>query len=461
MVATSLPEAEDGAPAEFKIPPALRLQIEYVPIASLKRPVRQLRRRNAKVIKKIAASITAFGFLLPVIVSEDLAIVVGSGRFEAALELGMTELPAIRLDHLTPEQLRLFRIAEGQLAMLSSWDADMIALELQELSDLELDLDLEITGFEGAELNAWLDFQIGSEVDPVADASPSRRTIAVTQIGDFWRCGDHCLIAGDAREPTVHDALMDGEQADMVFTDPPYNQPAANIGGLGKVVHGDFVMGSGELSQSEFKDLLTSALTQTARVSRDGSIHFVCMDWSHNQDLQAAGEVAYDKLKNLIVWTKTNAGMGTFYRSQHELIFVYKKGQAPHTNNFGLGDTGRYRTNVWEYPGVNTFRAGRDEELAMHPTCKPVALVADAIRDVSRRGQIVLDPFGGSGTTMIAAEKTKRRARLIELDPLYCDVICRRWEAFSGKPAVLAATGQTFADVAADRGAQPMEAGDE
>ena len=190
-----------------------------------------------------------------------------------------------------------------------------------------------------------------------------------------------------------------------------------------------------------------------AEVSLDGAIHFVCMDWRHIDELSAAGAEVYSELKNLVVWAKTNGGMGTFYRSQHEMIFVYKVGTAKHLNTFGLGETGRYRTNVWEYPGVNSF-GGNQADLALHPTVKPTALVADAIRDVTRRGDIVLDGFGGSGTTLIAAERTGRVARLMELDPLYCDVICRRFEAQTGQPARLVGTDQTFADAALDREAE-------
>jgi DNA modification methylase len=246
----------------------------------------------------------------------------------------------------------------------------------------------------------------------------------------------------------------------MVFTDPPYNVKIdGHVGGGGKIKHREFAMASGEMSQDQFTRFLTEVLGNMAAASCDGSIHFVCMDWRHMSELMAAGARVYDELKNLVVWTKTNGGMGTFYRSRHELIFVFKKGTSAHINTFGLGETGRYRTNVWEYPGINTFRNDRDDELAMHPTVKPVALVADAIKDVSRRGRIVLDASGGSGTTLIAAEKTGRKARLLELDPAYCDVICRRFEAYTGKPAILAKSGLPWAEVADLRAeTEPAEA---
>jgi DNA modification methylase len=252
--------------------------------------------------------------------------------------------------------------------------------------------------------------------------------------------GEHRLLCGDARDGEAVQQLMAQETARMVFTDPPYNVKIdGHVGGAGRVKHREFAMASGEMSQDQFARFLTEVLANMADASCDGSIHLVCMDWRHMTELMAAGGAVYDELKNLIVWAKTNGGMGTFYRSRHELIFVFKKGKEAHINTFGLGESGRYRTNVWDYPGINTFRDGRDEELAMHPTVKPVALVADAIKDVSRRGHIVLDAFGGSGTTLIAAEKTGRNARLLELDPAYCDVICRRFEAYAGRPA----SGQT------------------
>jgi hypothetical protein len=248
----------------------------------------------------------------------------------------------------------------------------------------------------------------------------------------------------------------------MVFTDPPYNvRVVGNVGGKGKIGRREFIMASGEMTSSDFTAFLTQSLGAMAAGSEDGSIHFVCMDWRHMGEMLAAGMAVYGELKNLVVWNKSNGGMGAFYRSQHELIFVFKKGAAPHVNNFGLGETGRYRTNVWAYPGVNTFRAGRDDELASHPTPKSVAMIADAIRDVSHRGDIVLDAFGGSGTTLIAAQKTGRQAHVMELDPLYVDVICRRWGAFSKTPAVLEATCQTFDEVTTDRGVPAQDGGDE
>jgi DNA modification methylase len=267
-----------------------------------------------------------------------------------------------------------------------------------------------------------------------------------------WLLGRHRLICGDARSPQHYATLLGGELAGLVFTDPPYNVPIDGpVSGLGKVQHREFAMGAGKMSEAAFTAFLRETLGCAAKASRDGAIAFVCMDWRHMGELLGAGKAVFSELKNLCVWNKNNGGMGTFYRSKHELVFVFKVGAAPHVNTFGLGDTGRYRTNVWDYAGVNTMKAGRAEELAMHPTVKPVALVADAIRDCSRRGDIVLDPFGGSGSTLIAAEKTGRKARLIEFDPIYSDVIVRRFEQLTGKQARLEGNGESFELVAENR----------
>ncbi|WP_428515362.1 DNA-methyltransferase [Roseovarius sp.] len=250
--------------------------------------------------------------------------------------------------------------------------------------------------------------------------------------GDVWQLGPHRLLCGDALKGAVVEKLMAGEMARMVFSDPPYNVKIdGHVGNSGKIQHREFAMASGEMTVSEFTGFLERAFQNMADHSVDGSIHYLCMDWCHMSEMLAAGQGVYDGLKNLIVWAKDNGEMGTFYRSRHELIFVFKKGKAAHVNTFELGEKGRYRANVWEYRGSNSRHAGRMDELALHPTVKPVQMIADAIRDVSGRGEIVLDLFGGSGSTMIAAEKTGRRGYLCELDPIYCDRILARWEAYA------------------------------
>jgi DNA modification methylase len=367
----------------------------------------------------------------------------------------MTSVPTLALSHLSAAQRRAYVIADNKLALSAGWDSEILAIELQGLIDL--DFDVELTGFSLAEIDLVIDG--AGEADPSgADAAddvvPQVEAVAVTQPGDVWLLGRHKLICGDARSQSDMAALMGTDRADMVFTDPPYNVPIdCHVCGLGAVRHRDFAFASGEMSEAQFTEFLEQSLGTMANVMRDGAIAFVCMDWHHMGELLAAGKSVFSELKQLIVWNKTNGGMGAFYRSKHELIFVFKAGTASHTNSFGLGETGRYRTNVWDYAGISSISASRAEELAMHPTVKPVALIADAIRDCSKRGEIILDPFAGSGSTLIAAHKTGRSARLIEYDPLYCDTIIRRWQAFSGKHATLAGSDQRFEDVADERAA--------
>jgi hypothetical protein len=239
-----------------------------------------------------------------------------------------------------------------------------------------------------------------------------------------------------------------------VFTDPPYNVPIdGHASGLGSIRHRDFVMAAGEMGEKEFTTFLTEACSLLASNSVEGSIHFLCMDWRHLRQLLAAGGEVYSELKNICVWVKHNAGMGSFYRSQHELVCVFKHGRGAHRNNVQLGQYGRHRTNVWSYPGVNSFGRGTEEGnlLALHPTVKPVAMVADAILDCSARGDIVLVPFMGSGTTVMAAERVGRRCYGMELNPLYVDTTIRRWQAFTGATARQSETGRAFDEVVSEK----------
>lgn len=424
-------------------------QVIERPIASLRPYARNARTHSKKQIKQIADSIGRFGFTNPVLVSEEGEIIAGHGRVEAAKSLGWKVVPTIALAHLSEAERRAYVIADNKLAMNAGWDREILAIELQALVDLEFDV--ELTGFSLAEIDIVLDE--AGEADPDGreasdDLVPALSGSAVTRMGDVWRLGRHRLLCGDTRSADDIATLMGDDRADLVFTDPPYNVAIdGNVCGLGSVKHREFAFASGEMSKGQFLAFLTETLTNIGSAMRDGAIAFVCMDWRHMGELIAAGEIAFTELKNLVVWNKTNGGMGAFYRSKHELIFVFKVGTGQHTNSFGLGDTGRYRTNVWDYAGISSISSGRAEELAMHPTVKPVALIADAMRDCSRRGEIVLDGFGGSGSTLIAAEKTGRSARLIEYDPLYCDTIVRRWEAFTGKKASMTGCNRTFEDV--------------
>ncbi|MXO69490.1 DNA methylase N-4 [Altererythrobacter marinus] len=424
-------------------------RLESVAVGELVPHERNARTHSKKQLKQIADSIRRFGFTNPVLVDGKNSVVAGHGRIEAAKILGMSHVPVLRLEHMTEAEKRAYVIADNRLAELAGWDNSLLALEFETIAELDQEFELALTGFDEAEIEALL-----STLDPDA---PEEQPIdidksqpVVTRAGDIWLLGDHAIICGDATDSEVYRRLLGDEKAQMVFTDPPYNVPVnGHICGLGKVKHDEFVMASGEMSEAEFTGFLTRVASNLAAFSADGAVHFICMDWRHMGELLVAGRAAYSELKNLVVWNKDNGGMGAFYRSKHELVFVFKNGSAAHINNFGLGQHGRYRTNVWDYAGVNSLKAARDEELAMHPTVKPVAMVADAIRDCSRRGGIVLDAFSGSGTTIIAAEQTGRRARAVELDPRYVDVAIRRWQEATGGTALLASSGVSFDDCAA------------
>lgn len=430
------------------------LKIEHRSSSDLRPYSRNARTHSPKQIAEIAASIKAFGFNNPVLIDNNDGIVAGHGRVEAAKLLGLATVPTIRLEHLSEAQKRAYILVDNKLAEKAGWDREILAIELQNLMEFELDFDISVTGFEMPEIDVLI---AGLEVTPQkadpADALPDVTGPAVTRPGDIWQIGPHRLICGDSTKRETYAQLLDGEAAQMVFTDPPYNvRIDGHVSGLGKAKHREFAMASGEMTEAEFAGFLKLVFANLVEASADGSIHFVAMDWRHIAEVMTAASGTYSAFKNLCVWSKTNGGMGSLYRSQHELFFVFKAGTAPHINNIELGKHGRYRTNVWQYAGANAFSATRDDDLAAHPTVKPVALVFDAILDCSKRKGIVLDAFAGSGTTLVAAHKTSRRGYGIELDPHYCDVILRRMAAFAKLDAVLVATGQSFAAVAAERG---------
>ena len=428
--------------------------ITWVEVSKLKPAPRNARTHSAKQVDQIAQSITAFGFINPIVVDSDCVVVAGHGRMAAAQKLGLTELPCISVGDLSTGQLKAFAIADNKIALNAGWDYEILAESIDEL--IQLDVDTDLTGFEQFEVDAIMFEASEASIAVTApeDDHPQRPgpNEIVVRRGDVWTLGRHRMVCGDAKSAFDVAQLMGNDVAVMAFIDPPYNVPiGGHVSGMGRVQHREFAEASGEMSCCQFTEFLTSSFSALANVCQNGAIVYACMDWRHLPEILAAGDAVFTEHKNICVWSKTNAGMGTFYRSQHEMVTVWKVGDAPHINNFGLGDKGRYRTNVWTYPGVNTFKRDRMEELNWHPTVKPVALVADAIRDVSNRGDIVLDTFGGSGTTLIAAEKTGRVARLIELDPAYCDVTIKRWQRMTGKSATLEATWQSFETVERER----------
>ena len=429
-----------------------------VPLGKLRPNPRNARTHTKKQIRQLADSITRFGWTYPILADEKMLILAGHARYSAGQLLGYSEVPIIIISGLSDAEKRALTLADNKIAANAGWDRKLLAEELGELATLlpEFDLDLEITGFEPAELDGLLGDLVDPEIDP-ADELPAGQDRAISRSGDLWELGPHRLLCGDAQSAAAYRVLMGGVLATMVFTDPPYNLPIKSVQGRGRIKHRDFAQGSGEMSPAEFTRFLRSSLSLAAKHSVSGAIHFVFMDWRHIGELLAAGSAVYSELKNFVVWVKTNAGQGSFYRSQHELILVFKNGDGPHQNNFDLGQHGRNRSNVWTYAGANTFRTGRLDDLSAHPTSKPVALVADAMRDCSCRGGAVLDPFMGSGTTILAAERVGRRAYGIELDPLYVDTAVRRWQAYTGKDAILKATGQTFDEVDALRSKRSVQ----
>lgn len=426
--------------------PAIGLAVESRALSTLIPDPENARQHPERHVRQLAKSIQAFGFNCPILIDRDNQVVAGHGRLLAARHLGWSEVPTIRLEHLTPDQVRAYRIADNRLTDCSTWDDRLLAEQLKVLAEAELDFELEAIGFDLPEIDLRIQGLSDTEEEDEVDL-PDVQGPTVSQLGDVWCLGPHRVFCGNALEAESYQVLLAGAAVHLVFTDPPFNvKVQGHVMGNGKLHHDEFVMASGEMSQQEFTHFLTQALGQMKTTLVEGALLYVVMDWRHLTELSQAAESNGLEQKNLCVWDKGVGGMGSFYRSQHELIFLYKTGTAAHTNNIQLGRFGRNRTNVWKYAGANSFarRQGEENLLALHPTCKPVALVADALLDASERGQGVLDPFLGSGTTILAAEQTGRIAYGMDLDPKYVDVAVRRWQRKTGQQAVHAVTGETF-----------------
>ena len=429
----------------------LLLSIVYRSVSSLKPHPHNSRTHSKKQLKLIAKSIQAFGFLNPVLIDRNGTIVAGHGRVEAAKLLGMEQVPTISLENLSKDQIRAYILADNKLAELGGWDREMLAIELQHLYTLEDVFDIAVTGFEVPEIDLILE-ESKRKPDPEDDFEADEEGPSTSELGDLWKVGKHRLLCGNAIKSDSYSELMERRRASAVLTDPPYNVPInGHAGGKGKIQPREFAMAVGEMSEPEFISFLSTVFGWLCRYSADGAIHFIFMDWRHLHEILAAGRQAYDSLLNLCVWSKDAPGMGSFYRSQHELVFVYRNGKSQHRNNVQLGKFGRNRSNIWEYPGIQTQSRQSDEGnlLALHPTVKPIALVADALLDCTARGEIVLDPFLGSGTTLMAAERVGRICHGMEIDPLYVDTAIRRWQRYTGENAVQAASGETFNERAA------------
>ncbi len=403
---------------------------------------------NERQMTALMTSIKQFGFTGVIITNEDGMVLAGHGRLEAAKRLGLETVPVRVAAGLTPKQQKAYVLADNKLAQMSKWDSQMLKSEIELLSCDGFNI--EVTGFSTAEIDLMLDATPEPDESDPGDLKPEdvAEERIVSRLGDLFTLGDHRLYCGSALDRESYALLMEGQMARQCLTDPPYNVKVdGHICGSGKKKHAEFKMASGEMSVGQFTDFLGTSFSLVDEFCDDGAIVMSFMDWRHQAEILAATVPIFGPLKQMCVWVKDNGGMGTFYRSQHELVYIFKKGKGQHVNNFGLGENGRYRTNVWSYPGVNTFKGKGYELLKLHPTVKPVGMIADAIRDCSHRKDLILDPFSGSGTILIACERTGRCARALELDPKYVDVAIRRWERLTGQSAYHPETGLTFREL--------------
>jgi DNA modification methylase len=412
-------------------------QIAHVPIVDLKPHPRNARKHSAAQTKAIAKSIDTFGFNAPVLADKNGNILAGHGRVEAAKLLDLMHVPVVFLHHLSEEEARAYMLADNKLTDRSDWNDAALAIELKELSDLALGFDIDATGFELPEIDFRIQSTEDAETIDRADEFEFTPGPAATMPGDIWHLGEHRIICGSALDEKVVSQIFAGDKANATFTDSPYNvKIQGNAAGHGNKTYREFAMATGEMSEPEFTDFLAMALTNARSHSVPGALIYGCMDWRHIQEMLHAAHTADLHLVNLCVWVKPNGRLGSFYKSRHELVFVFKNGKEAHQNNIQLGRFGRNRTNVWNYSSPSPLRRrGALTETEAHPTVKPLLLVSDAILDCTRRNDVVFDPFLGSGTTLLAAERTGRRCFGIELDPLYVDTAVTRWQRMTGRKA--------------------------
>ena len=428
-----------------------------LPIDSVIPYGRQLRRHDRRKINKLKKLIRHFGQVAPVIIDTNGVIIDGHATWQAMRELGSGDIAAITIAGRSDPEIKALRLALNRLTVEAAWDNAELRAEFEELISLSFDLDL--TAFDTAEIDHVLELDLpNANIIEDGEQIPAVQEQAVSILGDIWNCGDHRLGCGNAHDGDFVARVRGGVVADTSFIDAPYNIPIAGfVSGKGRNQHREFVQGIGEMSPDEFTSFLAAALGVLQASSSPRALIYACMDWRHVHELLSAGRQRALELYNICVWAKTNAGMGSLYRNQHELICVFKAGSDTPANNVELGRHGRNRSNLWTYRGFNSFGDQRDELLAAHPTVKPVALIADALRDVTKRGGAVLDTFVGSGSTLIAAEETGRRCFGTELDPRYVDVAVRRWQLNAHRDAVHAATGELFCDRAERLAAQASE----
>lgn len=424
-----------------------KLNIIYISPKDIKPYIKNARVHDDNHVEQIVSSIKTFSFTNPILIDENNEILAGHGRWMAAQHLHMETIPCVQISYLTDPQKKAYRIADNKLTINGSWDENLLGLELKDLSELDLDFSLDVTGFSLPEIDLKIQGLDEENIDPLDKIPEIEEVDIVSKLGDLWQLGNHIIYCGDSLNPESFSTLMGESRARMIFTDAPYNvKITGHVCGNGKVQHDEFAMASGEMTREQFTQFLKKAFTNLRDYSVDGSMHYLCMDWRHIIDITTACEEVYTEMKNLCVWNKASGGMGSLYRSKHELVFVYKNGVSPHINNVELGKHGRYRTNVWDYAGVNSFGENHDD-LKLHPTVKPVAMIVDAIMDVTNIKDIVLDAFLGSGSTLIACEKSNRICRGIELEPKYIDVTIKRWQAMTKKQAINIKLGKTYQEL--------------
>ncbi|MEN9862471.1 MAG: hypothetical protein RLZZ601_235 [Pseudomonadota bacterium] len=430
-------------------PNVVKIQIELVNIDSIHANPTNPRIHTLAQIQQIAKSIERFGWNIAIAVGKDGMILAGNGRYEAAKLLGLKEIPIVRLSHLTKVQAKAYIVADNKLTENSQWDERLLGQIFLELSKADLDFELTDTGFEVPEIDLLIESieNLDDQVDPLDIPNSSLTGPPVCRPNDLWNLDAHRVLCGNALDPDAYKLLMNGSTGQIVFLDPPFNCPiSGHVSSNTGTKHREFSMGVGEMSSESFTQFLSGLFELLVQFSDPGSIHCVAMDWRGGLEIINAGNANYSELKNICVWIKDKAGLGSLYRSQHEFFYIFKNGKAPHRNNIQLGKHGRYRTNYWSYPSASTMtRKGTDGNLlAFHPTSKPITLVADFLLDCSARNEIVIDCCLGGGTTLLAAQRTGRICYAMELDPLYVDTSIRRWQAMTGQDAILASTGQTF-----------------
>lgn len=425
------------------------ISLIYKPVGELKENRQNPRVHSEKQLKKLENSLITFGFNIPIVIDKDNVIISGNAVFRAAKQLGHTTVPTVAVEHLTPSQKKAFVIAINRIAEDAEWDNAILKEDFEFL--IQENFELELSGFEIPEIDMIIKntYSEDEPEDDEADVLPEESEVPeLVKPGDLYQLGKHKMLCGNSLTEAILKVLMDNKKAKMVFADFPYNVKVnGHICESGK--HAEFAMASGEMKEPEFTKFLNSSMINMVNYTTDGSIHFLCMDWRHAKNILDAADGVYSELKNICIWDKGSGGMGSLYRSQHEFIFVFKNGKAPHINNVELGKHGRYRTNVWQYPGVRASNPDSLEDLKLHPTVKNLSMVADAILDCSNPNDIILDTFAGSGTTLLAAEKTKRKAYVVEYEPHYCDVIIYRWEKLTGKKALLLGNYEEAHDVQA------------